>query len=240
MKTYRQPFKGEYPISQGYGEVIEGVTYKGKPHTGIDYLCPFNTEILASGDGTVLVSGFDVTGYGNWILILHERTKATIYAHLSERYVYTNQIVHQGDIIGLSGSSGYSTGPHLHFEVRERWNDPESHRDPVTWLPLMTVDDSVNAECGIRNSESEDEKPSPLRKGVCRIACLAAYVRDWDMLNRKFLLKQGDLVYAFDDVKWLDNLPFRFIGAGLCVAEYDCDGTVILENVNDGKEDKSE
>lgn len=234
MKTYRQPFRGEYPISQGYGEVIEGVTYKGKPHTGIDYLCPYGTEILASGDGTVLVSGFDVNGYGNWILILHERNKASIYAHLSERQVYTNQIVKQGEVIGLSGSSGYSTGPHLHFEVRERWNDPESHRDPVTWLPLMTVDDSALPENAGGQFPSADAsgEPSPLHRGVCRIACSAAFVRDWEMLNRKFLLRQGDLVYAFDDVKWLDDLPFRFIGAGLCVAEYDSEGTVILENVN--------
>ena len=236
MKTYRQPFRGEYPISQGYGEVIEGVTYKGKPHTGIDYLCPFNTEILASGDGTVLVSGFDVTGYGNWILILHERNKATIYAHLSERYVYTNQIVHQGEVIGLSGNSGYSTGPHLHFEVRERWNDPESHRDPVTWLPLMSFDDSAPENAGDWGQSHEgtvpEKVPEELKEGICRVVCEAAYVRGWEKLNREKLVHKGETVYVFPLVKYYDSLPFYFIGAGSCMAAYDTKGTVILENVN--------
>ncbi len=234
MKTYRQPFRGEYPISQGYGEVIEGVTYKGKPHTGIDYLCPFNTEILASGDGTVLVSGFDVTGYGNWILILHERNKATIYAHLNEMFVYTNQIVKQGEVIGLSGSSGYSTGPHLHFEVRERWNDPESHRDPVTWLPLMTVDDSAlpeNAECDDEGTGPSVQSPE-LHEGICRVVCEAAYVRGWEKLNREKLVYRNESVYVFPMVKYYDGLPFYFIGAGSCMAAYDSEGTIILENAN--------
>ena len=236
MKTYRQPFKGEYPISQGYGEVIEGVTYKGKPHTGIDYLCPFNTEILASGDGTVLVSGFDVTGYGNWILILHERNKATIYAHLNERFVYTNQIVKQGEVIGLSGSSGYSTGPHLHFEVRERWNDPESHRDPVTWLPLMSIDDSAlpeNAGGQFPSADASGEpSPNPLHEGICRVVCEAAYVRGWKKLNREKLVYRNETVYVFPMVKYYDGLPFYFIGAGSCMAAYDSEGTIILENIN--------
>ena len=232
MKTYRQPFKGEYPISQGYGEVVEGVTYKGKPHTGIDYLCPFGTEILASGDGTVLVSGYDADGYGNWVLILHERNKSTVYGHLSERFVYTNQIVKQGELIGLSGSSGYSTGPHLHFEVREKWNDPESHKDPVTWLPLMTVDDTVNAECGMQNSELPE-----LHEGICRVVCEAAYVRGWEKLNREKLVYRGETVYVFPLIKYYGGLPFYFIGGGSCMAAYDSEGTVILENINGNKED---
>ena len=224
MITYRQPFRGEYPISQRYGEVIAGVTYKGKPHTGIDYACPFGTEILASADGTVLLSGYDGSGFGNWIVILHEKDKATVYAHLSERYVYVNQKVRQGDVIGLSGSSGYSTGPHLHFEARSKWNDPASHKDPMTYLPLMSFADAGGNQPPARSDSIH---------GVCQVVCEAAFVRDWETLSRKYMLHRGDRVYVFDDVKRQDGLPFRFIGANLCMAEYDIDGTQILEKVED-------
>ena len=146
MITYRQPFRGEYPITQYYGEVIPGVTYQGKPHTGIDYGCPSGTEILASADGIVMRAGWDSTGYGNCIIILHEAKKATLYAHLSKCSVWLNQKVQQGDVIGLSGATGNTTGPHLHFEARKVWNNYTTHQDPVTYLPLMSVEDFSHTE----------------------------------------------------------------------------------------------
>lgn len=236
MITYRQPFRGEYPISQRYGEVIQGVTYKGKPHTGIDYLCPFGTEILASADGTVLYSGYDGSGFGNLIIILHERNKATVYAHLSERYVYVNQKVRQGDVIGKSGSTGYSTGPHLHFEARSVWNDPESHKDPVMYLQMKSMADPEGNQTP-SGSDSPDQESDSSIQGLCRVACEAANVRDWNTLGWKALVYKGERVYVFDDVKWMNNLPYRFIGAGLCMAERDADGTVILEKVKDEEEE---
>ena len=153
MVIYRQPFNGEYPITQRYGEVIEGVTYKGQPHTGIDYGCPEGTPILASADGLVKFAEMDNTGYGNTVIIEHYDTKATLYAHLSAIKVVVNQIVFQGDVIGYSGSSGNVTGPHLHFEARAKWCDWRSHRDPVSFLPLMSVDDKGKQ---LKNAESFD------------------------------------------------------------------------------------
>ena len=143
MITYRQPFRGEWPISQYYGEIIPGVTLNGKPHTGIDYACPAGTEILASADGVVMVAGWDATGYGNVIIILHEAKKATVYAHLNKCCAFKNQKVRQGEVIGLSGSTGNSTGPHLHFEARKVWNNHTTYQDPISYLPLMSVDDSI-------------------------------------------------------------------------------------------------
>ena len=154
MVTYRQPFNGEYPITQRYGEIIEGVTYKGQPHTGIDYGCPEGTPILASADGLVKFAEKDNTGYGNTVIIEHYDTKATLYAHLSVINAVVNQVVFQGNIIGYSGSSGNVTGPHLHFEARAKWCDWRSHRDPVSFLPLISVDDKVKQ---LRGAECFDE-----------------------------------------------------------------------------------
>ena len=149
MITYRQPFTGDYPISQKYGETITDP----KGHTGIDYACPVNTPILASADGIVMKAGWDSTGYGNCVILLHSAHNATPYAHLKECAVYDNQRVKQGDIIGWSGSTGNSTGPHLHFEARDRWNDPKSHKDPMT-LPLTTFADAPNTERNLKNADT--------------------------------------------------------------------------------------
>ena len=138
MVTYRQPFKKEWPITQGYGEAITSSF-----HTGIDYGCPMNTSILASADGQVMFAAWDNTGYGNFVIIEHKDGNATCYAHLSDISVKRWQNVRQGELLGHSGTSGNSTGPHLHFEARRVWNDYKSHFDPMT-LPLTTVDDSIS------------------------------------------------------------------------------------------------
>lgn len=136
--SYRQPFKGEYPATQRYGEKDTSAF-----HTGIDYACPMGTEILASEAGLVVFAGPDKTGYGNLVIIQHNDGNATLYAHLSKIGVLLRQKVEQGQVIGLSGSTGNSTGPHLHFEARRRWADYKSRFDPMD-LPLMTVCDLAN------------------------------------------------------------------------------------------------
>ena len=145
MISYRQPFKGEWPITQRYGEIVPGVTWQGKPHTGIDYGCPEGTEILASAEGTVMFAEFDTYGFGNTVILLHPDGKATVYAHLKRIMVKYKQQVKQGDVVGLSGSTGNATGPHLHFEARATWCDYRTHRDPAAFLSLQSVDDSVPA-----------------------------------------------------------------------------------------------
>jgi len=137
--TYRQPFSGEWPITQYYGETVTSSF-----HTGIDYGCPLGTAIMASADGVIRYAGFDQTGYGNCVIIEHDVSHATLYAHLSMiRFTVTGKVVKQGEVIGYSGNTGNSTGPHLHFEARSIWNDYRSHFDPFK-LPLMSVDDSIN------------------------------------------------------------------------------------------------
>lgn len=147
MITYRQPFRGEFPITQRFGEVIAGVTKNGKPHTGIDYGCPKGTEILASADGTVMAAGWDTTGYGFRVIIKHPDGQATLYAHLDTITVPVTAAVKQGDVIGTSGWTGSVVpagpgGAHLHFEARKIWNNFTTAFDPQL-LPLMCVEDNL-------------------------------------------------------------------------------------------------
>lgn len=145
--NFRQPFHGEYPITQRFGEVIKGVTFRNLPHTGIDYGCPRGTEILASGDGQVMAAGWDLTGYGFRVILKHTEDRSTLYAHLDDIAVSVGQKVKQGEVIAHSGWTGTVVpkgpgGAHLHFEARKIWNDYNSVIDPML-LPMQSVDDSV-------------------------------------------------------------------------------------------------
>ena len=225
MITYRQPFQGEYPITQQYGEIIPGVTYKDEPHTGIDYGCPIGTPILASADGTVKYAGFDTFGFGNCVILHHADGKGTVYAHLAMVSVQLHQQVKQGEVIGYSGQTGNATGPHLHFEARSVWYDYKAHRDPISFLHMMSMlDPATNTE--------------RLPEGKYQVACSWAYIRTWDGLQRSRMIPKGEKVYIFEDVKYSEGgLPFRFIGANRCIAEFDSDGTKILEAIDGDKED---
>lgn len=109
------PAKGR--ISSLYGLRIDPFTKKNVAnHKGIDIAVPSGTAVKASLDGKVHISRFDPT-YGNYIVVIHSEGIKTLYAHLSERKVEEGDTVHQGDVIALSGNTGNSTGPHLHFEI---------------------------------------------------------------------------------------------------------------------------
>ena len=95
--------------------------YNGKGHTGIDFAASIGTPVLASLGGTIVGAGNTDVGscrsYGKWIMIKHNNGLSTLYAHLSLINVTMGQTVSTGQVIGYSGNTGYSTGPHLHFGV---------------------------------------------------------------------------------------------------------------------------
>ncbi len=93
----------------------------GRFHQGVDLNLQIGTPILTAFDGIIRISAFD-RGYGNYVVVRHKNGLETLYAHMSARKVEVGQIVKAGQIIGLGGSTGYSTGPHLHFEVRYEGN----------------------------------------------------------------------------------------------------------------------
>ena len=119
----RKPFDGNFEITQRFGEKITDPA----GHTGIDYALYLGTPVLAAADGTVRLVAHLQSGYGTHVVIEHEDGLETIYAHLSRVSVSIGTRVLAGQTIGLSGNSGRSTGPHLHFEVRldGRPIDPE-------------------------------------------------------------------------------------------------------------------
>ncbi len=104
-------------VTEGYGRRRNPFNgEKGDFHTGIDLSAPYGNRIVAPADGTVIFAG-PREGYGNIVVIDHKFGLTTRYAHLSKFNVQVGQHVTRHDIIGYVGSSGRSTGPHLHFEV---------------------------------------------------------------------------------------------------------------------------
>jgi murein DD-endopeptidase MepM/ murein hydrolase activator NlpD len=128
-------------ISQGFGPTPYAfeAAYAGFPHfhTGIDLAVPLGTPVFAAADGVVVlarpmtVGGGQLVGYGNYVVIQHDAGLKTLYGHLLTILAREGDIVHRGQLIGLVGSTGNSTGPHTHFEVRIE-NSPV---DPMQILP---------------------------------------------------------------------------------------------------------
>lgn len=125
-----QPFTGSRTVTQGYGPTSNSFEpgYAGYAHfhTGVDYAVPADTQLYAASSGTVTYAGADTTGFGNRVDISFGNGFRILYGHLNSIGVKVGQVVRAGDPIGLSGSTGNSTGPHLHFALSQNgnWMDP--------------------------------------------------------------------------------------------------------------------
>jgi murein DD-endopeptidase MepM/ murein hydrolase activator NlpD len=113
----------EWPLAErGYvtrGQVQLGAAGRDEPHPGLDIAVPLGTQVRASGGATVNQIGDDPE-YGLYVLLDHPEEYQTMYGHLSRIIVTDGQNVEAGEVIGLSGNTGRSTAPHLHFEIRQR------------------------------------------------------------------------------------------------------------------------
>ena len=115
-KMFMTPIKVKWRLTSPYGDRPDPFTGVRKFHTGMDMACPMGTPVYATMDGKVIEVSFNRI-YGNYIVISHANGYQSLYAHLSATGVKKGQYVMQGSKIGNVGSTGYSTGPHLHFTV---------------------------------------------------------------------------------------------------------------------------
>lgn len=112
------PTPSNTTVNSPFGYRIHPITGKNKLHAGVDVPVGIGTPVYAAADGTVMTSG-TVQGYGTTVIIMHGSNLSSLYGHLSSTTVSVGQSVKKGDLIAYSGNTGNSTGPHLHFEVRE-------------------------------------------------------------------------------------------------------------------------
>lgn len=143
--TLQMPFQGQAALTQGFGPTSFSAepAYDGYSHfhTGLDFGVPVDTPIDAAGAGKVVAAGWDSTGYGNRVIIDHGNGRLTLYGHLDKITVHAGDQVAAGQRIGLSGSTGNSTGPHLHFglQVNGQWVDPTAALTANAGAPASTL-----------------------------------------------------------------------------------------------------
>ncbi|MEA5582744.1 peptidoglycan DD-metalloendopeptidase family protein [Nodularia harveyana UHCC-0300] len=112
-------FPSNAPPSSAFGWRIHPILGYRRFHSGLDFAASYGSKIRAADAGNVIFAGW-FGGYGRTVIIDHGKNKTTLYAHASELYVSEGQSVERGQAIASVGSTGLSTGPHLHFEVRRR------------------------------------------------------------------------------------------------------------------------
>ena len=149
-------------LTSDYGPRVHPISGESSFHTGTDFAAPDGTPILAAADGAVTVAEFS-GGYGGLVVIEHQiagQTVATAYGHMWEHgiHVTAGDQVSAGQHIGDIGSSGNSTGPHLHFEVRTGGTDGE-HTDPAAWLNSHNAADLPEPETGAPAGCDPDTAP---------------------------------------------------------------------------------
>ena len=128
------PLPGRYNLSSLYGSRKHPVTGKANNHTGIDVPAPSGTPIQACKSGVVTTSTYN-NSYGNYVVVSHSDGTSTLYAHMSRRNASKGQTVSQGQVIGYVGTTGSSTGNHLHLEIRVNG----SRRDPINYFQCLPL-----------------------------------------------------------------------------------------------------
>jgi murein DD-endopeptidase MepM/ murein hydrolase activator NlpD len=135
------PVSVKFRLGDGYKfRTIHPVLGTARMHNGQDFEVPYGTEVYATGDGSVIESGWNSGGFGNCIVIDHGYGFQTVYGHLSDIKVSRSQKVKRGDLIGISGSTGLSSGPHLHYQIEQFG----AHKNPVNFFNNDVSADEYN------------------------------------------------------------------------------------------------
>ncbi len=132
--TYLWPSSDSYYVTSTYGMRLHPILGYTTMHNGIDIGASYGTKIYAA-DGGIVVTSEESYSYGNYVMIAHGNGRYTLYAHMSQRLVQVDDVVKQGDVIGYVGSTGYSTGPHIHFEIYEN----DERVDPLQFFSNYTI-----------------------------------------------------------------------------------------------------
>ena len=114
-------------VTSGFKMRFHPILQTWRAHLGVDYAAPTGTPVRTVGDGVVDFAGVQ-GGFGNVVFVNHGNNNTTVYAHLSRINVHKGEKISQGQTIGAVGSTGWATGPHLHFEFRVNG----MHHDPLT------------------------------------------------------------------------------------------------------------
>jgi murein DD-endopeptidase MepM/ murein hydrolase activator NlpD len=133
------PLTGPMEVTSPYGERMHPIIGEEAFHRGIDLRAHYGSPILAPADGVVLYIG-SKTAYGNMVVLLQGGGIATVYGHLWKFAVQPYERVQKGQLLGYTGNTGFSTGPHLHFEVRQ---DGEPTNPLKLLPPIETTDQGV-------------------------------------------------------------------------------------------------
>jgi hypothetical protein len=157
--TIEFPLEKKFPLGSGFGPrgSLAGGRIKAHNHKGQDIAAPTGTKVKSVDDGVVVRSSpvEQGGGYGNFIVIKHKDFYSA-YGHLSKREVNKGDTVKRGQLIGLVGSTGLSTGPHLHFEIRKTENG--SQVDPKPYLNGSEVNSQILDKTSDDNTK-QTEKP---------------------------------------------------------------------------------
>jgi murein DD-endopeptidase MepM/ murein hydrolase activator NlpD len=182
-----------------------------RPHHGVEFGVPHNTEILAAASGTVVAAGSDATTaygpqysfYGNVVIIQHDtlykgQSVFTLYGHLSQPLVQAGQHVEAEQVIALSGATGVADGPHMHFEVRVGQNSYETTRNPLLWLWPFPDRGTVVGRVTFANGALAYETPVRVERidAPSRYAATTTYAQD--TLNADEVWNEN---FAIDDVE---------------------------------------
>ncbi|MDP1535376.1 MAG: M23 family metallopeptidase, partial [Rubrivivax sp.] len=134
-------------VTSGFAMRFHPIQKSWRAHLGVDYGAPIGTAVRSVGEGTVDFAGWQ-NGYGNVVQVSHGGERSTLYAHLSRIDVKKGQRIEQGQTVGAVGMTGWTTGPHLHFEFRVKGQ----HKDP---LQIAKASEPVPLEPGSRQQFAE-------------------------------------------------------------------------------------